>query len=151
MTNKIYSFLFFQFVISFFFLTSIFSQSQLIGNWEGELTVENEGNVLSSFKMLLQINSDSAAIEGQSWVWYNDKKAVFSFKGQLQREILRIKDVALVEYDKLGAGEWCYKEMELVLSHTRKLDKLVGTWTGHTTFSKCQPGKISLKKVTKRA
>ncbi len=151
MQHKIYSFLLPVLATCLLVLTGVSAQSPLIGNWEGTITVERDGEVLSSFKMLLTISSDSLEVQGQSWVWYNEKKAVFSFRGRMEKEVLKIKDIALLEYDKLPSGEWCYKVMELRLSQSRKHAILEGLWTGNTTFSSCQPGRIMLKKIMKRA
>lgn len=151
MQHKIYSILFQGFVSILLCIGHVSAQSNLVGNWEGSITVERDGEVLNSFKMLLIISSDSVEVTGQSWVWYKEQKAVFSFKGQFEKELLKIKDVELLEFDKLASGEWCFKNMELLFSENRKYAKLEGAWTGHTTFSSCQPGRIALKKIMKRA
>jgi hypothetical protein len=148
----------FYFFIFFFYLSSIYSTSLLAqtynlrGNWEGTITMERNGRIISTCDLLLQIDSDTLdQIEGISWIWFNEKKATFSFKGQIKGDVISLNDTEQIEADTLPSGEWCMKIMSLTLKHYRKFDRLEGTWQGNTSFSKCTPGKIILKKQIERA
>jgi hypothetical protein len=126
------------------------AQKGIDGNWEGTITMEQDGKTIVTYKLVLQLSQDSSQITGYSWIWYNDLKANFSLQGNFEGINLTIKDDTLMKSDVLPSGEWCIKEMFLTLIRHRKYDKLEGTWRGKTSFSQCTPGKISLKKITDR-
>jgi hypothetical protein len=146
MKHKIYLFL----CIIFFQVVSVQAQGDFGGNWEGVITMEREGKIVTSFKFVLNLIQDSSRVEGRSCVWSQDAKAIFSVSGTIKDNQLIIKDLKAIEADSIPSGEWCLKIMQLKFIPHRKYDKLEGTWQGKTSFSQCTPGKVALKRITSR-
>jgi hypothetical protein len=146
MKHKIYLFIY----IIFFGLNHLFAQSNFNGNWEGTITMEKEGKVVATFKFILYLIQDSSKVEGRSWIWHNESKAIFSIKGICENNQLTISDLQAIEADPIPSGEWCMKNMNLKQISHKKNNKLEGTWQGKTSFSSCTPGKIYLKKINNR-
>lgn len=146
MRHKISTFLF----LLLFFTAFMQAQTNFEGVWEGIITMEKENKTLQSFKFILHLSQDSTGIKGRSWIWYKDFKANFEVQGEEKNGQIFLKDMKLIEADALPSGEWCEKNMELIIIHHKKENRLEGKWQGKTTFSQCTPGKVILKKNTDR-
>lgn len=128
------------------------AQNSFNGNWEGEITMERDGKTTQSFKIVIQLTQDSSGIKGKSWIWNENFKANFEIQGEIKENQMILKDVKLIEGDILPSGEWCEKIIVLLIdTNDLKKDKLEGSWQGKTTFSRCTPGKVFLKKDKDRA
>lgn len=154
MRHKIYYIIFYTLIFMFINTNWCFGQQEILGAWEGELTVEQDNKVLSTYKIMIYVEQNGKKITASSWLVYQEYKANIALKGDYNEKtnVLTLEDASTIEADELpNKGEWCKKIMYLHYFNERNVERLEGNWSGNTSFSTCTPGKIILQRIKDRA
>jgi hypothetical protein len=132
--------------------TILAQKDTLSGVWEGVLTVENEGQVLTEYEVAFLFSKEKDYNEGFSTIYYKNIRAILFFEAQrIDENTLNIKELRIQEASELPNGEWCIKNIFLKKHYENNTLIWKGEWNGKTSFSTCLPGKIWLKKGISRA
>lgn len=138
-------------IIGSFSLTSSAQEVELGGYWTGTIT-QDEGGYRSNYRLEFFIDQEKDRIDGTAFVQVDTIYAEMKITGELHSGIyLQVRDLEIVEHEEVEGMEWCLKKYQLLLKQKGGELKLEGHWQGHTSFSSCIPGRISLTKTIPRA
>jgi hypothetical protein len=126
--------------------------TNLSGAWEGTVT-QDQGGYKTEYRIQLYLKQVGEQVIGRSYVQVDDIFAEMEITGQLHSGMFAmLHDVRIVNKKERAGMEWCSKTYQLIYSkigaNTEKLD---GHWQGFTSFSKCIPGKLFLRRMRPRA
>lgn len=141
-------FLFISFLVSSAWL---YGQNSIFGPWEGVIT-QNEGGYRSEYVMQCSFILEGDEVKGRTYIYVDDIFVEMEVKGKVHSDVLlRLEDVRIIDSEEQQGMEWCMKSYQLVLKRVQQEWHLEGYWQGTTTFSRCVPGKVKLKREIPRS
>lgn len=121
------------------------------GHWKGKIT-QDDGGYRPEYILEMWLVQKGDSITGKSFVFVDNIYAEMNISGSLAGGFyLRLKDEHIVSHEVLQGMEWCFKTYQLLVKNKENNLTIEGTWDGKTSFSKCIPGKIYLKRIIPRA
>lgn len=136
-------------------LTLVSNAQPLTGVWGG-IRTQNAGGCFPAYSTELHIiHMQNNSFMGNVYSYDNERYTKINFTGKynpLNRRIVIIES-AVLQYNVPDSCVPCIKTYELTFSKNGVNDLLQGEWRGHEMGNNhdCQPGKISLSRLTKGA
>ncbi len=135
---------------------TLFSNAQLLTGVWGGIRTQNAGGCFPAYSTELHIiHMQNNSFMGNVYSYDNERYTKINFTGKynpLTRRIVIIES-AVLQYNVPDSCVPCIKTYELTFSKNGVADLLQGEWRGHEMGNNhhCQPGKISLSRLTKAA
>jgi hypothetical protein len=134
-------------------LTGVAHTQQLTGVWGG-IRTQNAGGCFPSYSTELHIiYMQNNSFLGNVYSYDNDRYTKINFTGKynpLTKRMVIIEN-AVLQYNVPDSCIPCIKTYDLIFTKNSNGEVLLGEWRGHEmgNNNNCQPGKISLSRVTK--
>jgi hypothetical protein len=124
------------------------------GHWEGTITRDEGGGKRSIYKMDLDVFQKGKALNGISYVHFDDGEKQYHAKmevsGKISGTYVKYFETKMLRADSIPNTEWCVKKADLIHRIKDTQPTLEGIWEGVTTLGGCVPGRIFLQKKPPR-
>jgi hypothetical protein len=125
------------------------------GHWEGTITRDEGGGKRTTYTMDLDISQKGKALNGISYVHYDDGTkqyhAKMAMEGKIIGSYVKYLETKMLQADSIPNAEWCVKKADLIHRIKETQPTLEGIWEGVTNMGGCVPGRIFLQKKPPRA
>lgn len=126
----------------------------ITGHWEGTITRDEGGGKRTTYAMDLDIYQKGKALNGISYVHFDDGTRQFHAKmeveGKINGSYIKYIETKLLRADSIPNAEWCVKKADLIHRIKDTQPTLEGIWEGVTNMGGCVPGRIFLQKKPPR-